>query len=67
MIPLKFQVTGFKQVSWVALDGAAKKGNLKMKVSLQKLLKTNVERMSASRLVQKLLKKNVVIVFLRMC
>jgi hypothetical protein len=29
MISLKFQVTGFKQVSRMALDGAAKKGEPK--------------------------------------
>jgi hypothetical protein len=29
MIPLKLQVTGFKLVSWMALDGAAKKGEFK--------------------------------------
>jgi len=44
-----------------------KKGNLKMKVSLQKLMKTNVEKMSPSRFVQKLLIINVLIVFLRIC
>jgi hypothetical protein len=38
-----------------------------MKVSLQKLLKTHVEKMSAFSLVQKLMKTNVLIVFLRIC
>jgi hypothetical protein len=38
-----------------------------MKVSLQKLMKTNVEKMSAFSLVQKLMKTNVLIAFLRIC
>jgi hypothetical protein len=37
-------------------SGAARKGDLKMKVSMQKLLKTNVEKMSLFGSEQKLLK-----------
>ena len=61
-----FQVIEIKQVNFCLATVARKKGGLNLKVSLQKLLKTNVEKMSAFGPEQKLLKTKPVKVFLKL-
>jgi len=53
-----FQVIEIKQVDFLLRRLWAKKGGLNLKVSLQKLLKTHVEKMSTFGPEQKLLKKS---------
>jgi hypothetical protein len=61
-----FQVIEIKQVNFSLQRSGAKKGGLNLKVSLEKLLKTNVEEMSAFGSEQKLLKTKQVKVFLKL-
>jgi len=56
MIHGNFQVIEFKTVSMIERREPQKKGNAFLKVCLQKLLKTHVEKMSAFWFEQKLLK-----------
>ena len=61
-----FQVIEIKQVNFYLRRSREKKRGSNLKVSLQKLLKTHVEKMSTFGSVQKLLKTKPVKVFLRL-
>ena len=62
-----FQVIEIKQVNFSLRRSRGKKGGSILKVCLQKLLKTHVEKMSTFRPEQKLLKTKLVKVFLKLC
>ena len=61
------QVTETKQVNFSLRRSRERKRGLILKVCLQKLLKTHVEKMSTFRPEQKLLKTKPVKVFLKLC
>jgi hypothetical protein len=61
-----FQAIEIKQVKFCLQRSRGKKGGLNLKVSLQKLLKTHIEKMSTFEPEQKLLKTQQVKVFLKL-
>jgi hypothetical protein len=66
-IPIGLQAAEIKQVNFSPCRAARKKKDQNFEVSLQKLLKTHVEKMSTFESVQKLLITKVFKVFLKVC
>jgi hypothetical protein len=60
-----FQVIEITQINFSVCRSPGKKRGLNLRVSLQKLLKTHIERMSTFESEQKLLKTKQVKVFLK--